>query len=74
MLWQMASFGNIGVYTAAYYVAKESSSIVSPPITGAISDAAGIRWIFAAAAAFMLAAFVVMGFVTRGESGERAEG
>jgi MFS family permease len=68
MLWQMASYANIGVYTAVYYVAKESSSIISPPITGAIADLLGIRWIFAAAALFMLAAFAVMGFVTGGEA------
>lgn len=70
MLWQMATYANMGIYTAAYYVAKESSSIVSPPITGLSSDLFGIRSIFLIAAAFMLAAFVVMGFVKRGETTE----
>lgn len=68
MLWQMATYANMGIYTAAYYVAKESSSIVSPPITGLSSDLFGIRSIFLIAAAFMLAAFIVMGFVKRGEA------
>ncbi len=70
MLWQMATYANMGVYTAVYYVAKESSSIVSPPLTGLSSDVFGIRSIFLIAAAFMLAAFVVMGFVKGGEAGE----
>ena len=68
MLWQMATYANMGIYTAAYYVAKESSSIVSPPITGLSSDLFGIRSIFLIAAAFMLAAFIVMGLVKRGEA------
>jgi MFS family permease len=67
LLWQMASYANMGIYTAAYYVAKESSSVVAPPVTGLASDLLGIRSIFLVAAAFMLAAFVVMGFVKRGE-------
>ena len=70
MLWQMASYANMGIYTAVYYVAKESSSIVSPPLTGLSSDLFGIRSIFLIAAAFMLAAFLVMGFVKRGEATE----
>ncbi len=68
MLWQMATYANMGIYTAVYYVAKESSSIVSPPITGLSSDLFGIRSIFLIAAVFMLAAFIVMGFVKRGEA------
>jgi MFS family permease len=72
MLWQMATYADMGVYTAVYYVAKESSSIISPPVTGLASDAFGIRTIFLVAAAFMLAAFVAMGFVKRGESSEKA--
>ena len=68
MLWQMASYANMGMYTAAYYVAKESSSILSPPVTGLSADLFGIRSIFLIAAAFMLAAYIVMGFVKRGEA------
>jgi len=74
MLWQMASYADIGIYTAVYYLAKESSSIISPPITGLASDNLGIRSIFIVAAVAMLAAFLVMSFVKRGESTEKPEG
>jgi MFS family permease len=70
MLWQMATYADMGIYTAAYYVAKESSSIIAPPVTGLFSDLFGIRSIFLVAAASMLAAFAVMGFARRGESDE----
>jgi MFS family permease len=70
MLWQMATYADMGIYTAVYYVAKESSSIISPPITGYASDRLGIRSIFIVAAVAMFAAFVVMSFVKRGESSE----
>jgi MFS family permease len=73
MLWQMARYANIGIYTAVYYVAKEMSSIISPPLTGLSSDLFGIRSIFLVAAVFMFAAFAVMGFVRHGEAGERTE-
>ena len=56
-----------------YYIAKESSSIVSPPLTGLSSDVFGIRSIFLIAAISMLAAFVVMGFVKGGEVGPPGE-
>ncbi|HET7838765.1 MAG TPA: MFS transporter, partial [Rectinemataceae bacterium] len=68
MLWQMASHANIGVYTAVYYAAKESSSILSPPVTGAIADLLGMRWMFAVAALCMAAAFFVMRGATSGEA------
>ncbi len=70
MLWQMATYADMGIYTAAYYVAKESSSIIAPPLTGLSSDLFGIRSIFLIAATSMLAAFAVMGFARRGEPGE----
>jgi MFS family permease len=73
MLWQMATYANMGMYTAVYYVAKESSSIISPPLTGLSSDFFGIRSIFLIAAVSMLAAFFAMGSVKRGEAGERIE-
>jgi MFS family permease len=71
MLWQMASFANVGVFTAAYYVAKESSSIIAPPITGGVADLFGIRWIFIVAGLFMVAAFFVMGLVRSGEAHDK---
>ena len=70
MLWQTTSYADMGIYTAAFCVAKESSSIIAPPVTGRSSDLFGIRSIFLIAAASMLAAFAVIGFGRRGESGE----
>jgi maltose/moltooligosaccharide transporter len=72
MLWQMATFGTIGIYTGLYYTFKETASIIAPPITGALIDLVGYPGIFAFAAACMVAALAVMGKVTRGEPSEKA--
>jgi maltose/moltooligosaccharide transporter len=72
MLWQMASFGTMGIYTGLYYTFKESASIAAPPVTGALIDLVGYPGIFAFAALCMLAALAVMGKVTNGESSELA--
>ena len=71
MLWQMASFGTIGIYTGLYYTFKESAGIAAPPLTGALIDLVGYPGIFAFAALCMLGAFAVMGRVDRGEPAER---
>lgn len=42
MLWQMATFGNIGMFTGLYYVASQSASILAPPLTGAVVDLLGL--------------------------------
>ena len=73
MLWQMASWGTVGVYTGLYYTFSQAAAIVAPPITGAIIDLAGYPGIFLFAAACMLMAFLLMGKVRRGEPGEKAE-
>jgi Na+/melibiose symporter-like transporter len=70
MLWQMASFGTMGIYTGLYYTFKESASIAAPPITGALIDLVGYPGIFAFAALCMAGAIAVMGGVTRGEPSE----
>jgi maltose/moltooligosaccharide transporter len=72
MLWQMASFGTIGVYTGLYYTFSQGAAITSPPITGALIDLVGYPGIFAFAALCMLAAFFFMGKVTKGEPGGAA--
>ncbi len=74
MLWQMASYGNVGIYTGLYYTASQGAAILSPPITGGIIDLAGYRGIFAFCAVCMAAAFVVMRFVRSGEPERKAEG
>ncbi len=67
MLWQMASYGDMGIYTGLYYLASQLSSIVAPPITGGIIDLFGYQSIFLFAAMCMAVAFFLMIFVRRGE-------
>ncbi len=72
MLWQMASFGTMGIYTGLYYTFSQLAAILAPPITGALIDLAGYPSIFAFAAACMLAAFLIMGKATGGEPAKEA--
>ncbi|MBN2536454.1 MAG: MFS transporter [Spirochaetales bacterium] len=67
MLWQMACYNNMGIYTGLYYFFSQMAAIVAPPITGVIIDVLGFRLIFLFASVCMLAAFILMGFVTSGE-------
>ncbi len=68
MLWQMASYSNMGIYTGLYYTFSQAAAIVAPPITGSIIDLFGFGGIFLFAAICMFAAFWVMSKVTKGES------
>ncbi len=68
MLWQMASWGTIGIYTGLYYTASQGAAILAPVLTGAIIDLAGYRGIFLFCAACMACAFLVMGKVKSGEA------
>jgi MFS family permease len=70
MLWQMASYGNMGIYTGLYYTFSQAAAIVAPPITGLIIDLFGFGGIFLFASICMLAAFFVMGRVSKGETEE----
>jgi MFS family permease len=67
MLWQMASWGTIGIYTGLYYTASQSAAILAPILTGAIIDVVGYRGIFLFCSVCMIAAFSVMGLVKSGE-------
>jgi maltose/moltooligosaccharide transporter len=67
MLWQMATFANMGIYTGLYYFFSQGAGIIAPGITGGLRDLFGPRIIFLAAALCMLAAFLVMGLVRKGE-------
>jgi len=71
MLWQMATFGTIGVYTGLYYTFSQSAAISAPPVTGAIIDIVGYPGIFVFAALCMLVARYFMGKVTKGEPSEK---
>ncbi len=68
MLWQMASYGNMGIYTGLYYTFSQAAAIGAPPITGFIIDIFGFHGIFIFASICMFSAFLVMGYVTKGES------
>jgi MFS family permease len=68
MLWQMASYGNMGIYTGLYYTFSQAAAIGAPPVTGFIIDIFGFYGIFIFASVCMFSAFLVMGKVTKGES------
>jgi MFS family permease len=76
MLWQMADFGNMGIFTGLYYTFSQSAAIVAPPITGVIIDLGkrflgvqgGYQGIFVFSGLCMLAAFFIMKGVKAGEA------
>ena len=70
MLWQMASFANMGIYTGLYYFFSQGAAILAPPITGALIDLAGYRAIFLYCGVMLFAAFLIMGRVSGGEPDE----
>jgi MFS family permease len=70
MLWQMATFGTMGIYTGLYYLFSQSAAILAPPITGAIIDLTGYPGIFIFGGLCMLGAWLVMGGVNSGEPQE----
>ena len=73
MLWQMATYDNMGIYTGLYYFFSQAAAILSPPVTGGISDLAGLRSLFVFTAACFVTAFIIMGFVTKGEAVDTME-
>jgi MFS family permease len=60
MLWNMASFENMGVYTGLYYTFSQAAAILAPPVTGLLIDLCGFRSLYAFGAACMFAAFLCM--------------
>ncbi len=70
MLWQMATYDNMGIYTGLYYFFSQLAGIIAPGITGFLRDNFGHRTIFISGAICMFAAFLVMGLVRKGEPGE----
>ena len=57
----MAPQGQTGVYTGLYYFASSVAAIVSPPLLGALIDAAGYAYMFAyASACFVLALVFIL--------------
>lgn len=80
MLWQMATFSNMGIYTGLYYFFSQGAAITSPPLSGAVIDlftfgfggTVGLRMIFVYSAVMMAIAFLIMGRVTGGETDSAA--
>lgn len=79
MLWQMSTFGTIGIFTGMYYTFSQSASILAPPVTGLVIDITNLfkpapeyqyTGIFIFASLCMLGAFIVMAKVRRGEAGD----
>jgi MFS family permease len=68
MLWQMATFNNMGIYTGLYYTFSQSAAILAPPVTGAIIDLSGYPGIFVFSGVCMLVAWFIMGGVSAGEA------
>jgi MFS family permease len=82
MLWQMSTFGTIGIYTGLYYTFSQSASILAPPVTGLVIDITNLfkpapeyqyTGIFIFASLCMLGAFLVMAKVKRGEPQDAAD-
>ena len=73
MLWQMATYKTMGIYTGVYYFFSQLASIISPPIAGGVTDLWGYPALFIFGALFMAIAFVLMNFVHRGEPEEEVE-
>jgi MFS family permease len=72
MLWQMASFGTMGIYTGLYYTFSQSAAILAPPVTGLIIDLTGYAGIFIFGALCMAGAWCTMAGVRAGEPGSAA--
>jgi MFS family permease len=68
MLWQLADYRTMGIYTGLYYTFSQSAAILAPPITGAVIDISGYPGLFVFGALAMLAAWFVMGGVRAGEA------
>ena len=68
MLWQMADYKTMGIYTGLYYFFSQLASIIAPPITGFCMDLFGYTSLFLFAAMNMLIAFFLMKGVDKGEA------
>lgn len=74
MLWQMADYKTMGIYTGVYYFFSQLASIVSPPLAGGVSDLWHYPALFFYGAVFMIIAFILMGHVHRGEPDDEKKG
>lgn len=70
MLWQMADYKTIGIYTGLYYFFSQLAAIIAPPLAGGATDLFGYPALFLFGLVFMLAAYFLMNKVKRGEAEE----
>lgn len=70
MLWQMAGYTKIGLYTGLYYTFSQGAAILSPSIAGLLIDLAGHRAVFVYCMVFFMAAFAAMSRVSSGEKSD----
>ncbi|MFI3256955.1 MAG: MFS transporter [Spirochaetales bacterium] len=70
MLWQMAGFTHIGLYTGLYYTFSQAAAILAPFIGGLIIDFVGHKGVFIYGALFFVAACITMGRVKHGEKND----
>lgn len=73
MLWQMADYQTVGIYTGLYYFFSQLASILAPPLSGSAIDLFGYRALFIYGLCFMLLAYFLMSRVHRGEPEDDAE-
>ena len=67
MLWQMADYKTIGIYTGLYYFFSQLAAIIAPPLAGGATDLFGYPALFLFGLVFMLVAYFLMSKVNRGE-------
>ena len=67
MLWQMADYKTIGIYTGLSYLFSQAASPIRPPLAGGATDLWGYPALFLYGLVFMLIAYLLMSKVNRGE-------
>lgn len=73
MLWQMADYNTMGIYTGLYYFFSQLAGVVAPVLTGSLRDLFGARVVFLVSCIAMFGAFLTMGRVTGGEPEHKTE-
>lgn len=68
MVVELASDSDVGKYTGFYYTASMAAQVVTPYLSGALMDSAGMTTLFPYASCFVALAFVTMLFVKHGDS------
>lgn len=68
MVVEMCSGSDIGKYTGIYYTASMAAQTLTPMLSGALMDAAGMTTLFPYATVFVALAFVTMLFVLHGDN------